>query len=299
MIPLPVRSVDLEVAWPLTGVSIGDVLPSYPTRLVFKVHADQGTFVAKVKPAPLSDLTDSGQCHVLNYLEDRHFAHAPVLLRSRTGKPSAYIDGSAVCMLEFIPKAVDDGESTAGTWWHLGCAAARLNAHNDYSRAFALPLQSALDDLVRRVAGRPFEARFLDLLARVAHLQELPADALVHGEIDEANTRRREDGTVVLVDWDQAGMATPAIEYGYPLISVFLSEDDLTFDGRSASAFYHGYLDAGGIIDRRQVFNAALFHALRYMWWGDTEQRWNRIVHAVSREEDICSVVPGESTDRV
>ena len=95
----------------------------------------------------------------------------------------------------------------------------------------------------------------------------------------------------MLVDWDQAGTAAPAIEYGYPLISVFLAESDLVFDDRSASAFYDGYACSGGVVEPRALFDAALFHALRYMWWGDTEQRWRRIMHAVTHEAELCDVL--------
>ena len=115
---------------------------------------------------------------------------------------------------------------------------------------------------------------------------------MAHGEINEANARRREDGTVVLIDWDQAGRAPAALEYGYPLITVFVSEDEHTFDDRSARAFLGGYVEAGGVIDARQMFNAALFHALRYMWWGATERRWARILDAVDREAELCAVLP-------
>jgi hypothetical protein len=87
-------------------------------------------------------------------------------------------------------------------------------------------------------------------------------------------------------------MAAPAIEYGYPLINVFLSERDLAFDDRSAAAFDEGYSNSGGVLDHCALFDAALLHALRYMWWGDTERRWERAVHAVSREAELCSVLP-------
>ncbi|MDQ3722116.1 MAG: hypothetical protein M3376_03400 [Actinomycetota bacterium] len=72
---------------------------------------------------------------------------------------------------------------------------------------------------------------------------------------------------------------------------MFLSEE-LTLDAEAATAFYRGFLDVGGEIDRRQVFNAALFHALRYMWWGNTPARWKRIVHAVDHEKEICRAIP-------
>lgn len=73
---------------------------------------------------------------------------------------------------------------------------------------------------------------------------------------------------------------------------MFLAEKDLAFDHGSATAFYDGYARSGGVIEPLGLFNGALFHALRYLWWGDTEQRWERVIHAVSRESELCAVIP-------
>jgi hypothetical protein len=282
----------LEAAWPLTGVSLGEALPGHPTRGVFRVFCDQGDFVAKVDPAPRPDLADVDQLHVLEHLSARGFAHAPALLRTRSRHRTARIRGSAVSLLEFIPLAMDEGFSTSDTWRQLGDAAARLNAFADYPRPFAIQVAAVFDQLAARVRGLPFEARFLEVLARAGEVVHLPSDALVHGEINQANARRRADGTVALVAGTKQGGPPGHWSTGYPLITVFLAENDDTFDDRSARAFYVGYMEAGGVIDRTQMFNAALFHALRYMWWGRTERRWERILHALSREADICDVIP-------
>ena len=112
---------------------------------------------------------------------------------------------------------------------------------------------------------------------------------LIHGEINVANAGRRANGEVALLDWDQAGVGPLALEYGYPLIAAFVSED-LVVDHGSAGSFYAGYTDAGGQIDHDRLFDAALFHALRYMWFGDVDRRWERILHAVEHEDLLTSL---------
>lgn len=283
---------DLAAIWPLTGVSIGEALPSYATRPVLRVHADQGEFVAKVDCAPRPNVAGADQLHVLEYLADRGFAHAPALLRTRSGQHVGRLGEYAIGVIEFIPRAVHEDGSTSETWSLLGQAAARLNAFADYPMPFAIPISVALQQLATRVRGLPFKDRFLELLARAGELERQRSDALVHGEINTANARRRDDGSVVLIDWDQAGCAPAAMEYGYPLITVFLSEGEHAFDDRSARSFIRGYVEAGGVVDATQMFSAALFHALRYMWWGSTERRWARILDAASREAELCAVLP-------
>jgi hypothetical protein len=34
-----------------------------------------------------------------------------------------------------------------------------------------------------------------------------------------------------------------------------------------------------GRVDASEGFAAAVFHALRYMWWGDVGSRWGRILY--------------------
>lgn len=145
---------------------------------------------------------------------------------------------------------------------------------------YSVPIAPALRKLPRRVGGLSFERRFNDLLGQVAFLADLASTALVHGEINLSNAGRRSNGTTVLLDWDQAGSAPPCIEYGYPLVSVFLSESTHVLDVDSATAFYRSYQEAGGRVDASEGFAAAVFHALRYMWWGDVGSRWERILYA-------------------
>jgi hypothetical protein len=114
---------------------------------------------------------------------------------------------------------------------------------------------------------------------------------LIHGELNESNIGRRRDGTVVFLDWDQAGTSATALEYGYPLITTFIAEEDLAFDEATAAGFYAGYAEAGGVIEPSRLFDAALFHALRYMWFGDVTQRWERIAYAVRNEAALIAAL--------
>lgn len=287
----PLQPCEVEATWPLTGVSIGDALPSHPTRRVFRVDSDQGPYVAKMDPEPRLGRAGSDQIHVLDYLSGKGFAHSPALVRTRTGDPFAPIQGGTCCILEWIPRAVVDGTTKARTWGQLGEAAGRLNTYPEYPVPVRPPDSADAGRARTTGPGASLRIPIRELLERAGRLERLPSTALVHGEINDANSRRRTDGTVVLVDWDQAGTAPPAMEYGYPLIGVFLSEGDLFFDDRSASEFYAGYAAKGGIVERANLFDAALFHALRYMWWADTEQRWDRILYAVSQEAELCSVL--------
>jgi hypothetical protein len=284
-----ITAAELEAGWPLAGVSVAGTMQAYRDRAVLKVHADQGTFAAKVAVDPRPPWHDD--LYVLDYLAGRRFSHAPRLLHTRDGHRVARSGDRVACVMDWVPRTAGQGYAPAGTWALLGEAAGRLNAHDDFPAPFAIAVPGALDELAAQVEGRPFEREYLTLLERVRHLGQLAPRALIHGEINPANARQADDGTIILVDWEEAGSAHPALEYGYPLVHAFVSAEDHTFDEDSATAFYRAYTSTGATIDAGLAFDAGLFHALRLMWWGTTGQRWDRILFALKNEADIRAVL--------
>jgi Ser/Thr protein kinase RdoA (MazF antagonist) len=132
--------------------------------------------------------------------------------------------------------------------------------------------------------------QFIDSVAPVVHA--LP-HGLIHGEINLANAARRSDGTLVLLDWDEAGDGSVILEAAYPLLVVFLTEA-LEFHHDLARAFYHQYYAGRTCTSEEQdlLFRAALFHALRYMLFANQQQRWERICFAVAHQDLVSSVLP-------
>ena len=288
---LPPAANDIAAHWLLSGVHVGAALPTHPSRQAYEVQSNEGLYVVKLEPDPGVGVIHGAA--VLDHLGRRGYQHAPALIHTRNWKQAACFGGEAACLLEYLPQTIDDEYTPQDTWWDLGQATARLNQDSSYVTPFGIPVEAALTALSQRAVGQPYERELIGLLDRVSELGNAAGSTLVHGEVNEANARRRTDGTVVLVDWDQAGRAgSAAFDYGYPLICIFISTDDLHIDAGVAQAYYAGYREAGGTIDQQQLFNAALFHALRYMWFADTEARWERIQYAVTHEEDLCSLIP-------
>ena len=157
------------------------------------------------------------------------------------------------------------------------------------SRPFAIPVQAAIQDLAAQSAAYDFGATFRALLPRAVDI-DVGATATIHGEVNLSNCLTRSDGTIVLIDWDQAGYGRTALDLGYPLVCVFLTE---TLDWRSpmAAAFYQAYATHRPLPDAEQIFAAALFHAMRYMAFDNVDGRWRRVQHAVRHKAAMMSVL--------
>ena len=77
----------------------------------------------------------------------------------------------------------------------------------------AIPIAVALRHQVERAVGTTNEAAVRALVARLGPLADLPATGIVHGEANPTNARRRADGRIVLLDWDEAGCGPLALEH--------------------------------------------------------------------------------------
>jgi Ser/Thr protein kinase RdoA (MazF antagonist) len=287
--------------WPLDHVRLGPLLQRYPRRVAFAIGSTQGNFVVKVydNPVALSLVSPSPErihrcLHVFGYLGARGFPHIPTLLPTRDGESFLRTATQTIYLLERISGT--QPAPTPENWRALGRVAARLNAHTDFPFPYPISVNGTIDELQRAAAQYPFRKEFLDQVAKLAVLADQPA-SLIHAEINPANAFRTPDGRYYLLDWDNVGHGPTVLEAGFPLITCFLSEEDLTFQRDWGVAFYEGYTAGAGmtVAHKELVFIAALLHALRYLDSGGTPlRRWARICHAVEHQDVLLSIIPGE-----
>ncbi len=276
--------------WPLTQVSIGDTLQSYPSRKVVRVHASEGEFVAKVNSQPPAFEEAVQRLTVFDFLTSRHFTHIPVLVKSIDGDPMVYHQGESVAVLEYVDGA--PLAPTATAWRTLGQVAAKLNAIPNFPFPYGVPTSGVIQELSEQANSHPQKVQFqkyIDLLLPLLNEKKL---GLIHGELNPANAMQRKNGELVIIDWDECGTGASVLEAGYPLLTVFLTED-LFFQQELAVSFYQGYYGQNqpGKTEQDLLFRAALLHALRYMQFANQQKRWNRIVYAVAHQSELLQAV--------
>jgi hypothetical protein len=277
--------------WPLTDISFGETFQTYPTRRVVQIFAAQGAFVAKIDDQPPAFELASQAYAVFDFLASRAFSHIPVLLKTRDGRRLVHTHDQSVAVMEYLGGEKPD--ASRATWLEFGAIARTLNACTGYPNRYAVDTQGAIAELMAQANTHPHAAQFQGFVSLLMPLLHTPKYGLVHGEINLANAARRNDGMLVLLDWDDAGIGPTVLEPGYPLIVVFLTEN-LHFHRELATAFYHQYYagSAPPADEKELLFRAALLHALRYMQFANQQQRWERVCYAVAQQEQLLSVLP-------
>lgn len=293
---MPSLTTLLEHHWNLEHVVPDATLQQYPTRRVVAIRSDQGRFVVKVYEdewalglVGSSSAEIDRRLSIFNYLARTGFRRAPALLNTKTGDRFVRTGGTTICVLEWIEGSPPP--ATTETWTELGRLAARLNARTVYPHDYAIPVAGAIAELTEQAERYPFRSEFLDLVSTLGILADQPA-CLIHGELNPSNSVRSPDGRLFILDWDQAGTGPWILEGGYPLITTFLSED-LAFDASSAAAFYGAWARDHDLDAKCKdiIFTAALFHALRYLGFGDPFRRWARIRYAVTHKHALLSAL--------
>lgn len=283
----PLTPEVIAASWPLSSVALGPVLEGFGGGVVQVIETKQGRFVCK-RAGHLSERSTL----VLDFLAERSFAHAPRVVHTDAGTRTLRNEGATFLVMEHIDGAVPT--PTAGKHAKLAAILAHLNSIDDYPVPAPITVDAirpAFHQISRRLERPADRARFAEVANSLGDIDRLPR-SLIHFESSLGNTIERPDGSLVLVDWDEAGTGARVLDAGKPLISAFISED-LRFDVAGARAFYDAYqarltLSAE---ERDAMFDASLFHALRSVAWADPEIRWRRIEWAIEHRHEIMSAV--------
>lgn len=183
---------------------------------VWRLVSAGGRYAVKQADVPL----DHDQIAAAYHLQGRAMAHgvrAPRQLLTRSGELSASDDGETVRVFEWVELAAPDRGLDAASVGRM--LAALHQAGGPATRGvdpwFVEPVtrdrwQTLIADL--RLAGAPFvddlEGSVPELVAAAAVL-EAPRDVIVcHRDLWADNVRRSDDGSPVVIDWDNCGPAS-------------------------------------------------------------------------------------------
>lgn len=283
----------IEATWPLTHVQPGDLLQSFGTRMVQRIRSDQGEFIIKITDQWSSAAVMRRQTAIFSFLQDHHFHPAPQLLATKTGQPAHPLANQYAAILTY--HAGKTPPLTTSICHRLGQLTAQLHQLPGYPYPYLFTVADVLPEMLSLAEDQPFAAEYRQLVQNLPNFAAFPT-SLIHGEII-GNTVQQANGSLCILDWDEAGIGTRILDLGHPLIQVFISED-LAFNAAGTSAFYNGYFSQGQLIpvEVDHIFDAALFYALRYLIYGNTLKRWQRIQFALEYRDNLIALIKAAIT---
>ena len=299
-VAIPFPSEIFENVWPLSNVKFGEILQQTGGRLSCELFAEEGTFVFKIANPERAEDNIIRDTFAFNFLKARNFRHIPALLKTRSGENYQNIDGKFVFVMEHI-EGSKEGRSPE-KWAQLAEIAAELHDITNYPYDSDITIQFELAHLEERAKNLPFGKEIMEVVDQLPNFDGL-SQSVIHTDLGLDNAIRRPDNSMVLIDWDDAGLSTTILDLGYPLHYYFADlEDFVTEDGEliwlpelrdRATAFYKAYFSKRTLPDRDRnlIFDAGLVLLLDGYTYGNSEEKWQHIKFVLKYRDIISAVV--------
>jgi Ser/Thr protein kinase RdoA (MazF antagonist) len=280
----------IEQHWPLTHVVFNETLQDAGTRMVGLMTTDQGKYTFKIMDDWYTKAELTERLKIFDFLKEKNFKHITTLVKTKDNARLHELNGKFVLVLEYVEGK--EPEETKENYQQLGHILGTLNNITDYTHPCLIPVD-AIRPTWKDIAAKldpSIQDEFMTIANNLPDIDGLP-NSLIHFEIKLGrNNIQTPDGTIVFLDWDEAGRGATVLDPGYILINGFLSED-LVFDTENAQVFYDSYLATHPLTDleKERMFDASLFHALRYIVYSP-EKRWKRIKWAIENRKKLEEV---------
>jgi len=286
----------IERLWPLSDVGIGDLQDSQGAA-VYRLRTNQGAFMLKVLASSIDAKRANRYIHVLDFLNKCNFP-APRVLATRDGRFLSNWKGRYIYILLYIEgRTVEESEKEE---YELGRVASRLHAITDYPYQTSLVTKTIL---LSRLNGSHIKTEYDKLILSLPDFSK-DSQVLIHTDLCPSNAIWTQDGTVMLIDFDDAGMGAKSLDIGYPLFTQFIDYEGrlprqapkqgskLYFKENVARAFYAGYFANTTLNsdEKELIFDGALFRMLEELAYLPSEAldfRWKHIQYALDNKENI------------
>jgi Ser/Thr protein kinase RdoA (MazF antagonist) len=287
---MDIDTKQVEKIWDLKNVVCEKIFSKNEHRLTALIDSSDGKFVYKVA-SPWKDETalkkDTAIFDILNNLGKSYISQ---IRKTNEGEDFASTAGRFVCLFEYV-----DGENPAPsveTFSKLGEIVADLHSVKDY------PYQTDFDpsyiskhNFIENAKAFSFADEYLKISDTLPDFGRF-SRSLIHTDISPKNSIEAEDGSIVLIDWDDVGIGPTVLDLGY-ILGHFVTEE-LEVRADLADAFFKSYFSKRTITptDRRGIFDGCLFFHLMYIIYGDVAKRWTKIKWLVENRELVESLIP-------
>lgn len=278
----------LEEFWSLRDVKIEKILQQKAGRLVCKISSKEGSFVFKSHSMNKTEGAVKTETDIFNFLNEKEFTNIPKLLKTKSSKNYQEFKGKLIYIMEYVEgKTPTD---TKETWGKFGEIAAKLHKTSGYFQESDFNIKLEIEELKKIAVQFPFQDEYEKILINLPDF-EASTKSLIHTDIGPHNAVQKDNGLIILVDWDNSGLGTTILDLGFPLICSFVTKD-LIFEKEKAQAFYSAYFSKNNLTEEEKglIFDAGILFALIYLPYGDVDKNWEKIKYSISNKKLISSV---------
>lgn len=280
--------------WGLDAPEIDEQFNEESARLIFRIKIHSQDYLLKGQPCGMSETTVKSNVWAHMFLGNEN-GMAPRLYPTKTGEFYISNQGYWFYLMEFI-----DGremEETPGDEYKIGQAVRKL--HNLQGYDVKSPMTQSKERFYTWFRKHSFVKEFDAILDALPDFQTLD-QCFVHTDIGPHNTMLRQDGEVVFIDLDDAGIGSRYLDVGWPFIMQFVDfnheTEEMNYRFDLAQSFLRGYFGEGKISRREYdlIFQGAIQMHISYMQvYGPyaVDSLWKILLFGIEQKEQLWEML--------
>lgn len=286
--------------WELTAPEIREQFHQETSRLIFRIKADGRDYLLKGQPHSVPEATVKSNIQAQLFLGNEN-GLAPRLYSAKTGEYYVSEQGYWFYLMEFIGGR--QMEETPEDEYRIGQAAKKLHTLQGYG--INSPFSQSKTRFYTWFRDRSFVKEFDAILDSLPDFGTLD-QCFVHTDIGPHNTMLRQNGEVVFIDLDDAGIGSRYLDLGWPFIMQFVDFDHATggmhyrFD--LAQSFLRGYFGENELSRKEYdlIFDGAVWMHISYMksYGPDAvKDLWAILLFGMEQKEPLWEMLQNSRSD--
>lgn len=284
--------------WNLCNPCVEGQLNESSPRLIFKIRTDSGRYVLKGFPCEISETRIRSNVRAHLFLgNEKDFA--PQIYPLMEGGYYVSDQGYWFYLMGYIEGR--QMKETPEDEYRIGVATRKL--HNLQGYSLKSPEIQSKRRFYEWFRDRSFVKEFDAILDNIPDFERLD-QCFAHTDIGPHNTMLRQDGKVVFVDLDDAGIGSRYLDLGWPFIMQFVDYNHETgamhyrFD--LAESFLRGYYGEAGITREEYdllFFGAEQMHISYMQSYGpdDIDPLWRILNYGIDQKKILWDIINKEN----
>ena len=220
---------------------------------------------------------------------------APKIICTPDGKKYIYENGFWFYLMEFIEgRLLEEDEKDE---YELGKLAKQLHTFRDYQ--ILSSFNQDKDRFYEWFVEKEFKKEFDEILDKLPDFKNYE-QCFVHTDLGPHNSIMRQNGKIVLIDLDDAGLGSKYLDLGWPFIMQFVDfnheTDVMKYRFELACAFLQGYYENEKLLREEYdlLWQGAIYMHISYMkTYGPyaVDSLWSILKYGIEQKEKLWDMI--------